>query len=91
MSRGFYYFMEWYHDKVAQVHQRMRYFQARGVYPDVVIQEYVYVYGAVVINPAFAFRRPAETPLDILRGIEHFKWRQPGMHAHGSIDKTVGR
>ena len=80
-----------YHDKVALVHKGVWNAQPGGVDAHLVIQQDVDVYGAVVIFAVRRLDRPAELSLDVLRCLEHLKGRQGGMHAHGSIDETVGR
>lgn len=79
------------HDKVAPVHKGMWYGQLGGIYLQIVIQQYVYVYGAVVIYAVRGLEHAPETFLNVLRSTQQLKRRHGGTHTHGDIEKHVWR
>ena len=80
---------QWLKDKVAQVHQRVGDGEARCINDHVAIEQYVNVYGTVVVYAAGGFYCASKFAFNPLGSVEQFQWCQFCLECDSTVEECV--
>ena len=83
------YLLQWLHHKLAFPHPRMRQCKRRTLHPEMVVEQEVYVDGAVMIVPVLGLGGSAQFSLNLLCDAQTAHRREGGFHTAGCIQEAV--